>query len=100
MDDGNAASIATSQVMELYEYKLATLGYAEKSALNSIEAATERCAQLQHRLAQITAQQNKLQQLLFHKEHCLEQTAKSNEEFKELYAKEQNRAQASLGTIT
>lgn len=97
MDGGNIANIATSHVMELYEYKLATLGYAEKSALSSIEAATERCTQLQHRLAQITAEQNKLQQLLFHEQYCLEQTMKSNAEYKELYAQEQNRAQAALG---
>ncbi|XP_018566721.1 uncharacterized protein LOC108907489 [Anoplophora glabripennis] len=99
MGDGNTASIVTSQVMELYEYKLATLGYAEKSALASIEAATERCTQLQHRLAQITAEQNKLQQLLFHEQYCLEQTMKSNKEFRELYTMEQNRAQAALGKI-
>ncbi|KAJ8930918.1 hypothetical protein NQ314_016242 [Rhamnusium bicolor] len=99
IDENNTSNIATTQVMELYEYKLATLGYAEKSALNSIEAATERCTQLQHRLAQITAEQNKLQQLLFHTEHCLEQTSRSKEEFKEMYGQERNRALAATGHI-
>ncbi|KAJ8965606.1 hypothetical protein NQ317_004365 [Molorchus minor] len=95
--DSNVGNIATHQVMELYEYKLSTLAYAEKSALYSIEAATERCTQLQHRLAQVMAEYNKLHQLLFHTEKCLDQTRKSKEEVQAMYTQEQNQRLAIKG---
>ncbi|KAJ8953996.1 hypothetical protein NQ318_004287, partial [Aromia moschata] len=42
IEENNAGDIVTSKVMELFEYKLVTLAFAEKAALSSVEVATER----------------------------------------------------------
>ncbi|KAJ8916376.1 hypothetical protein NQ315_005074 [Exocentrus adspersus] len=99
VNQNSVSSISTSQVMELYEYKIGRLAYEEKSALNCLEAATEQCRQLQHRLALITAEQNKMQQLLFHQEHYLEQTTLLKDELRKLYQTEKTKAKAALGKI-
>ncbi|KAJ8925670.1 hypothetical protein NQ315_009515 [Exocentrus adspersus] len=98
-DQNGVSSTSASQVMELYEYKIGRLAYEEKSALNNLEAATEQRRQLQNRLALITAEQNKMQQLLLRQEHNSEQASKLKEEFRNLYVKEQDEAKDALGKI-
>lgn len=71
--------------MELYEYKLASLAHSERSALSSIEAASERCVHLQHRLAQLTTEHNKLRQMTYQTETRVEKTNDTIEEMKKLY---------------
>lgn len=65
--------------MELYEYKLAAMGHAERAATSSMEAASERCTHLQHRTAQLTAELSRLHQLLFHSQQCHEQAMKNRD---------------------
>lgn len=73
----NLMNISTSNVMELYEYKLSAMGHAERSATASMEAAAERCTHLQHRTAQLTAELSRLHQLLFHTQQSHEQAVKN-----------------------
>ncbi|XP_044272834.1 uncharacterized protein LOC123016480 [Tribolium madens] len=69
-------SVLTSDVIELYEYKLASMGNAERAAMASVEAASERCTHLQHRNAQLSAELNRSHQLLYHVQQCHEQVSK------------------------
>lgn len=65
--------------MELYEYKLAAMGHAERAAMASVEAASQRCFYLQHRTAELTAELSRLHQLLFHTQQCHEEAAKNRD---------------------
>ncbi|KAK4873864.1 hypothetical protein RN001_013224 [Aquatica leii] len=80
-EQNNLMNISTSDVMELYEYKLATMSHAERAALASVEAASLRCTHLQHRTAQLTAELSRLHQLLLHTQQCHEETLKAKDEF-------------------
>ncbi|GAB1866513.1 Protein KIAA1524-like protein [Camponotus japonicus] len=64
--------IATSAVMELYEYKLAAMRHSERAMQSSLEAANNHGTSLQHRLAQVVAESSRLHQLLFDTQQCLE----------------------------
>jgi hypothetical protein len=77
------SSVLTSDVIELYEYKLASMGNAERAAMASVEAASERCTHLQHRNAQLTAELNRSHQLLYHVQQCHEQVSKLKEGLEE-----------------
>lgn len=66
-------NVATSEVMELYEYKLASLGHGERVAQASLEAAAQHAVHLQHRVAQCSAELNRLHQLLYHTQQQQEQ---------------------------
>ncbi|XP_058800070.1 protein CIP2A homolog [Phymastichus coffea] len=66
------SDITTSAVMELYEYKMATMRHAERAMQVSLEAATNHATSLQHRLAQLMAQSGQLHQVLFNTQQCLE----------------------------
>nr|CAD7589645.1 unnamed protein product [Timema genevievae] len=73
MSENNKISdISTSAVMELYEYKLASMSHSERALQSSLEAANTHSTHLQHRLAQLTAEISRRQQLLFHTQQCLE----------------------------
>lgn len=48
--------------------------HAEKALEASLEAADNRVTNIQHRLAQITAQSNQLHKVLFNTQQCLEGT--------------------------
>lgn len=63
--------------MELYEYKLAAMGHAERAAMASVDAASQRCVYLQHRTAQLSAELSRLHQLLFHTQQSHEEAVKS-----------------------
>ncbi|EFA07883.1 hypothetical protein TcasGA2_TC005457 [Tribolium castaneum] len=76
-------SVLTSDVIELYEYKLASMGNAERAAMASVEAASERCTHLQHRNAQLSAELNRSHQLLYHVQQCHEQVSKLTESLEE-----------------
>nr|CAI5859098.1 unnamed protein product [Callosobruchus analis] len=56
--------VPTRQLMDLYEYKAASLAQAERAALSAAEAAHERAAHMQHRLAQLAAQADQGMRLL------------------------------------
>lgn len=68
------ANVATSDVMELFEYKMAAMGHAERAAQVSLEAAGKQVAHSKHRLAQMSAESSRLHQMLFHSQQCQEQT--------------------------
>lgn len=72
-------NLATSDLMELYEYKLATMGHAERAATANMEAASQMCTHLQHRTAQLTAELSRLHQLLFHTQQCHEDASKKRD---------------------
>ncbi|XP_032683853.1 uncharacterized protein LOC116850095 isoform X2 [Odontomachus brunneus] len=67
-------NIPTSAIMELYEYKLATMRHSERAMQSSLEAANSHSTSLQHRVAQVVAESCRLHQLLFDTQQCLEGT--------------------------
>lgn len=75
----NFSNISTSNVMELYEYKIAAMSHAETAAMASVEASSQRCVSLQHRTAQLTTELSRLHQLLFHTQQCHEQATKDRD---------------------
>lgn len=77
----NLLNVSTSDVMELYEYKLASLGHAERAAMASAEAASQRSTHLQHRTAQLTAELSRAHQILFHTQQRHESVYKEKEEY-------------------
>lgn len=77
--------------MELYEYKLAAMGHAERAAMASVEAASQRCVYLQHRTAQLTAELSRLHQLLFHTQQCHEEAVKKRDSLVENNKELENR---------
>lgn len=91
------SEIPIRQVMELYEYKLATLAHSERSALSSIEAASERCVHLQHRLVQLTTEHNKLRQVTYQTESRLEKTNETLDETKRLYLEVKHQHDCEIG---
>ncbi|XP_044759623.1 uncharacterized protein LOC123317254 [Coccinella septempunctata] len=93
----NFVDISTSDVMELYEYKLASMGHAERAAMASVEAASERCTHLQHRMAQLTAEMNSLHQLLFHTQQRREELVKTKKELEEAVQMWTNSFEAEKG---
>lgn len=74
-------NVATSNVVELYEYKMASLSYAELTAMNSAEAASRRCSHLQHRIAQLNAELTRTNQMLYHKQQEYDNLTVEKEEF-------------------
>lgn len=97
MDTQKSEDIPVRQVMELYEYKLASMSHSERIALTSIEASSERCVQLQHRLAQMTTELNKMRQNIYLTENRLEKTNKANEEIRKLYLDVQKQGDVEIG---
>ncbi|KAK6640443.1 hypothetical protein RUM44_012137 [Polyplax serrata] len=66
---------STSAVMELYEYKLAAMGHAERRMQCSLEAADAACTGMNHQIAQYRAEVARLHQMLFYSQQCIEGTA-------------------------
>ncbi|KAL3273249.1 hypothetical protein HHI36_014703 [Cryptolaemus montrouzieri] len=93
----NFVDISTSDVMELYEYKLASMGHAERAAMASVEAASERCSHLQHRTAQLTAEMNRLHQLLFHTQQRHEEVSKMKQQLEDVLQLRTNSFEAEKG---
>lgn len=83
--------------MELYEYKLASMGHAERAAMASVEAASQRCTHLQHRIAQLTAELSRTHQLLFHSQHCQSDLTKDRDSLLERNKELANRLEAEKG---
>ncbi|KAK5641431.1 hypothetical protein RI129_009978 [Pyrocoelia pectoralis] len=77
--DQNLLGISTADVMELYEYKIASLNHAERAAAASVEAASMHCTHLQHRIAQLTAELSRLRQLWLHSQQCCEEIEKAKD---------------------
>ncbi|KAK4873807.1 hypothetical protein RN001_013167 [Aquatica leii] len=78
-EQNNLVGVSTSNIMELYEYRLATMGHAERAALASLEAVSSRCTYLQHRTAQLTTELSRLYQILLHTEQRYEDALKTKE---------------------
>ncbi|KAK9887752.1 hypothetical protein WA026_000067 [Henosepilachna vigintioctopunctata] len=93
----NFTDISTSDVMELYEYKLASMGHAERAARASAEAASEHCVHLEQRTAQLTAGMNKLHQLLFHTQQRHQEVTKIKQQLEELVQVRTNSFEAEKG---
>lgn len=51
--------------MELYEYKLAAMSHAERSAQNSLESASQQITSLNHRLALMSKELERLHGMLY-----------------------------------
>lgn len=93
----NISNSATSDVMELYEYKLASMGHAERAAMVSLEAASQRCTHLSHRIAQLTAELSRTHQLLFHSQQCQGDLTKDRDSLLERTKELMNRLDAEKG---
>ncbi|XP_060521990.1 uncharacterized protein LOC132699350 [Cylas formicarius] len=89
--------ISTSELMELYSYKISYLTQAERAALLSIDASTKHCTHLQHRIERLTIEHNKLQQSEFHTVQKLEEVLKQKEETNVMLRDLQNRVEAEKG---
>ncbi|XP_017785577.1 PREDICTED: uncharacterized protein LOC108568798 [Nicrophorus vespilloides] len=76
-------NISTSQVMELYEYKLASMQHAERASMASVEAASKQCIHLQQRTAQLSAELSRIRQLLLHTQQNSEDAARKNKKYDE-----------------
>ncbi|CAH1155770.1 unnamed protein product [Phaedon cochleariae] len=99
VNEENISNVSTSQVMELYQYKIASLSHSELSATKSLEAASERCVHLQHRLAQLTAEHNKLSQLIHQYENRIEKSNQTIEEMGKIYLSEKQQAKSDVGKM-
>ncbi|GJQ81759.1 hypothetical protein Trydic_g306 [Trypoxylus dichotomus] len=97
VNQNNLLNSATSDVMELYEYKLASMGHAERAAMASVEAASQRCTHLQHRIAQLTAELSRTHQLLFHSQQCQGDLTKDRDSLLERNKELANRLEAEKG---
>ncbi|KRT84391.1 hypothetical protein AMK59_1149 [Oryctes borbonicus] len=97
VNQNNLLNSATSDVMELYEYKLASMGHAERAAVASVEAASQRCTHLQHRIAQLTAELSRTHQLLFHSQQCQGDLTKDRDSLLERNRELANRLEAEKG---
>ncbi|XP_011872879.1 PREDICTED: uncharacterized protein LOC105564808 [Vollenhovia emeryi] len=71
-ESNQISDIPTSAVMELYEYKLAATRHFERAMQTNLEAADNHATSLQHKLTQVIAECNRLHQLLFDTQQCLE----------------------------
>ncbi|XP_056635811.1 uncharacterized protein LOC130444604 [Diorhabda sublineata] len=96
INDQQISNISVCQVMELYEYKLASLANSELSASNSLQAASERCVHLQHRITQLSSEHNKLGQLIHHYESKLEKNQKSMNDLKTFCLNERKNADKEI----
>lgn len=95
----NASNMLTSDVFELYEYKLVSMGNAERAAMASAEAASERCAHLQHQNAQMGVELNRLRQLLCHMQQGHEQTLKAKDTLTEYVEKLKHQVEVDKGKL-
>lgn len=93
----NLSNISTSDVVELYEYKVASLSHAELAALTSAEAASQRCTHLQHRMAQLTAQLTKTNQMSLHMQQQYKNVVKEKEEYIQKYKEYLNKVDSEKG---
>ncbi|XP_072393387.1 uncharacterized protein [Diabrotica undecimpunctata] len=96
IEEQNVSNVSVCQVIELYEYKLASLANSELSASKNLEAASERCVHLQHRLAQFAEEHNKLGQLIHHYENRLEKSGKAMNDLKSYCLDEKKKADTEI----
>ncbi|XP_018319002.1 uncharacterized protein LOC108732610 isoform X2 [Agrilus planipennis] len=97
VSQNNMINVSTSDVMELFEYKLASMRHVERASIVSMEAASQRSTHLQHRAAQLTAELNRLHQLLFHVQQCHEEVTKARDEIQKSNSDLSNRLEAEKG---
>ncbi|XP_050311435.1 uncharacterized protein LOC126747010 [Anthonomus grandis grandis] len=90
-------NVATSEMIEFYNYKISYLAQAERAALSSVEAATRHCTHLQHRITRLNQEYTRLQQSEFDTIQKYEEMIKKKEsiciELREL----QNKFEAEKG---
>ncbi|KAG5317679.1 CIP2A protein, partial [Pseudoatta argentina] len=96
LESNQINDIPTSAVMELYEYKLATMRHSEKAMWSSLEAASNHATSLQHRLAQVVAESSRLHQLLFDTQQSLEGTKAEKCALTEKFIEKENQSQKAL----
>ncbi|KYQ57917.1 Protein CIP2A [Trachymyrmex zeteki] len=96
LESNQISDIPTSAVMELYEYKLATMRHSERAMRLSLEAANNHATSLQHRLAQVVAESSRLHQLLFDTQQSLEGTKAEKCALAAKLAEKENQSQKAL----
>ncbi|KAK7861995.1 hypothetical protein R5R35_013537 [Gryllus longicercus] len=92
LHNSEAKDIPMSSVMELYEYKLAAFGHSERALHASLEAVNNHATHLQHRLAQMNAEANRMHQLLYHSQQCVERLQRDKREISRLLESEKSTA--------
>ncbi|XP_066261509.1 protein CIP2A-like [Euwallacea similis] len=90
-------NLATSELMELYNYRISYLSQAERVALCSLEASTKHCTHLQHRISRLTYDNMKLQQSELYTVQKLEEVSKKKQEISVDLRDFQNRCDAEKG---
>lgn len=90
-EQGKIGDASTSAVMELYEYKLAAMGHAERRMQCSLEAADAACTGMNHQIAQYRAEVTRLHQMLFYSQQCIEGTAMEKKNLMEKVAELNNK---------
>ncbi|XP_066586572.1 protein CIP2A homolog L [Prorops nasuta] len=70
-------NISTSDIMEIYEFKLAAMKHTERAMRSSLEAASSHETSLKHRLAQMVAESSWLRKARFDMQQRLECTQQS-----------------------
>lgn len=93
----NFSNIPISDVVELFEYKIASLSHAELIAMNSAEAASRRCTHLQHRMAQFIAELTRLNQVICHKQQQFDNVCTEKEEYVQKYNEYFNKVEFERG---
>ncbi|KAF7278754.1 hypothetical protein GWI33_007987 [Rhynchophorus ferrugineus] len=99
IESNNLGNAATSDLMELYNYKLSYLAQAERTALASIEAATRHSSHLQHRLTRLISEQNQLQQSEFRTIQKLEESMRKQDELRSNIKDLHNRLESEKGKV-
>ncbi|KYN00114.1 PREDICTED: protein CIP2A homolog [Cyphomyrmex costatus] len=96
LESNQINDIPTSAVMELYEYKLATMRHSERAMQSSLEAANNHATSLQHRLAQIVVESSRLHQLLFDTQQSLEGIKAEKCALTEKFSEKENQSQKAF----
>ncbi|XP_066159271.1 protein CIP2A-like [Euwallacea fornicatus] len=90
-------NLATSELMELYNYRISYLSQAERVALCSLDASTKHCTHLQHRISRLTYENMKLQQSELYTVQKLEEVSKKKQEISVDLRDFQNRCDVEKG---
>lgn len=85
--------------MEMYEYKLSELKYAEHIAQMSANSASEQCIKQKHRIIMLNNELNRLRELLFEKQKQHEDSVRINGGLKSEIRDVMNKYEANLGLL-
>ncbi|KAH1016709.1 hypothetical protein HUJ04_007886 [Dendroctonus ponderosae] len=90
-------NVATSELMECYNFKISYLAQAERAALSSLEASTKHCTHLQHRISRLTPENARLQQSELHITRKLEEVTTKAEDLENKLRNFRNKCDAEKG---